>query len=420
MSRTVQKTIHYCMTLIIAVLLSACSYINSHVDTNHTNHTSGGTFDNHQQHIPQPSPIDSQQLTSIPENKHYKIALFLPIKSSSVPIKTAALSLLNAARLAHQEINTKNMDLIVYPIDDTNETIIPAAERAVQDKVDLVIGPLLSPSVVTTRRYTEAAGIPMIALSNDQTAVNGGLSYLLSYLPEQNIANIVDYAFSQGHKDFGLFASNTPYGKRVGDTLIQEVNSRNGNVTKSVYFTENSADFYEKAKEVTEFDSRLSAETPTSWTSILLPDRATLMMHALPLLSRYNVNLKKSLLLGTGIWDDPRILEVEELDGAVFAAPNRTTLNIFETRYQEAYKEKPTTIASLGYDAVALVAGLIKRYPNNPFDIANITNPNGFTGVGGIFRFRKDGLSERGLSILRIQNKRFNLVIPAPDTFSGS
>ena len=270
-----KKIIHYCFMFMIAVMLSACSHLNT--DT---------LFGNKQQKIPPSSYPNNQPVQTPVANKHYKIALFLPVKSASVPIKTVALSLLNAARLAHQEINAPNMDLIVYPIDDTNGTIIPAAKRAVKDKVDLIIGPLLSPSVVTTRRYTEPAGIPMLALSNDQNAVGGGLSYLLSYLPEQNIANIVHYAISQGHKDFGLFASNTPYGKRVGDTLIQEVNSRNGRVTNSVYFTENSADFYEKVKQIAEFETRQSAETPTSWTSLLLPDRATLMMHTLPLFTR--------------------------------------------------------------------------------------------------------------------------------------
>ncbi len=416
-----KKMMQYCILMILAVLLSACSAVNTNNFPSANDIFGQGNNQGNKKPTPPVPVYPNQTHNTIPvQPKKYKIALFLPIHSASVPIKQAAISLLNAAQLAHKEINSPHMELIVYPIDDSDNTIIPAAERAVQDKIDLIIGPLLSPSVVTVRRYTEPAKIPMLAFSNDQTTVEGGYSYLISYLPEQNIANIVNYAVSQGHKNFGIFASNTPYGKRVGDTFIQEVTARSGRVTNAVYFTENAPNFFEKVKEVTEFDIRQTDTTPTSWSSILLPDRATLMMQTLPLFSRYHIDFKKSLILGTGIWNDPRILDIEELNGAVFAAPNRTTLQIFENRYQAMFKQKPTTIASLSYDAIALAAGLIRQYPHNPFDINHITNPNGFNGVGGIFRFRSDGLSERGLSILRIENKKFNTVIPAPDTFAGS
>jgi ABC-type branched-subunit amino acid transport system substrate-binding protein len=411
-----KKIARYCVVLLTLTILSACSQKNMNkipsVD---------GIFNKEnppKKTIPEyPNNVQAEPLFHA---KKYKVALFLPLESKSTPIKQVSTSLLNAARLAQQEVNNQNMDLIIYAIGDNNDTIITAAQRAVTDKVDLIIGPLLSPSVVTARQYTEPAGIPMLALSSDQTSVSGGFSYLLSYLPEQNVANIVNYAASQGHQKYGLFASNTPYGKRASDTFIQEVTVRKGVVTNAVYFNENAPDFYEKTKEISETEIRSTDATPTSWTSILLPDRASLIMQTLPLFSRHNINFNKILILGTGIWDDPRILEIEELNNAVFAAPNQQTLKIFEGRYQTAYKEKPTLIASLAYDAVALASGLIRQYPNAPFSIDNLTNPNGFTGVGGIFRFRPDGLSERGLSILRIQNKKFNVVIPAPDTFSGS
>ena len=31
-----------------------------------------------------------------------------------------------------------------------------------------------------------------------------------------------------------------------------------------------------------------------------------------------------------------------------------------------------------------------------------LTNPSGFTGIDGLFRFRSDGTNERGLSVLRV------------------
>lgn len=414
--KIIRSYISYGVLFLFALLISSCASRNNNLPKLNELFVPKES----QNETPQYPSVKKDITPPILQNKLYKIALFLPLSSESFEIKKAATSLLNAARLAHKEINNKNMDLVVYPIGDSEETIIPVVQRAINDKVDIVLGPLLAPSVVTVKKLTEPSKIPMIAFSNDQTTVQGNYSYLLSYLPEQNIANIVNYAFSQGHKNFGLFASDTPYGKRVGSTFLQEVSSRQGSVTNTVYFTENAPDFYEKTNQIAEVEMRHLETTPTSWTSIMFPDRASLMMQTMPLLSRHNINLSKVLILGTSLWEDPRILEIEELNNAVFAAPNQNTLKIFETRYMTAYKEKPTTLASLAYDAVALASGLIRQYPNNPFAQENITNPDGFTGVGGIFRFRPDGLSERGLSILRIQNKKFNVVIPAPETFAGS
>ena len=63
---------------------------------------------------------------------------------------------------------------------------------------------------------------------------------------------------------------------------------------------------------------------------------------------------------------------------------------------------------------------LIRNHGDDAFDIRNITDPNGFSGVGGIFRFKPTGLSERGLSILKINNGAVKEIEPAPDTFIGS
>ena len=45
------------------------------------------------------------------------------------------------------------------------------------------------------------------------------------------------------------------------------------------------------------------------------------------------------------------------------------------------------------------------------------TDPSGFSGVDGIFRFRADGNVERGLAVLEIERSGAKIVSPAPETF---
>ncbi len=51
------------------------------------------------------------------------------------------------------------------------------------------------------------------------------------------------------------------------------------------------------------------------------------------------------------------------------------------------------------------------------FDRASLTNPNGFSGVDGIFRFGQNGLAERGMAILQIGAGRANMLEAAPASF---
>jgi len=49
-----------------------------------------------------------------------------------------------------------------------------------------------------------------------------------------------------------------------------------------------------------------------------------------------------------------------------------------------------------------------------------LTNPSGFTGIDGLFRFRADGTNERGLAVLRVSTTGAQIVSPPLRSFSGS
>ena len=47
-----------------------------------------------------------------------------------------------------------------------------------------------------------------------------------------------------------------------------------------------------------------------------------------------------------------------------------------------------------------------------------LTNPAGFAGIDGIFRFRSDGANERGLAVMRVTPTGGEIVSPAPRAFA--
>ena len=76
--------------------------------------------------------------------------------------------------------------------------------------------------------------------------------------------------------------------------------------------------------------------------------------------------------------------------------------------------------ASLAYDAVALVAALVKTQGSQRFADSVLTNSSGFTGIDGLFRFRPDGTNQRGLAVLRLSPTGGQVISPPSKGFGGS
>jgi hypothetical protein len=162
---------------------------------------------------------------------------------------------------------------------------------------------------------------------------------------------------------------------------------------------------------------RIDTVGDVDYDAVLLPEGGLRLILVGSLLPFFDVDPDKVRFLGTGQWDDPTVWREPTLRGSWFAAAPPTNRLKFLDRYREAYGDTPPRIATLAYDAVALAA-VLARGDNGPdFTNAALTTPNGFAGLDGIFRFRPDGLIERGLAVLAVEPREPKIVSPSPDSF---
>ena len=108
------------------------------------------------------------------------------------------------------------------------------------------------------------------------------------------------------------------------------------------------------------------------------------------------------------------------LQGAWFTAPENAGFNAIAQRYKAKFGSDPARIATLAYDAVSLAIALSRAQGSQRYSESVLTNPSGFNGADGVFRFRPDGTNERGLSVLEIGGGAAKIISPAPRTFSGN
>ncbi len=114
-----------------------------------------------------------------------------------------------------------------------------------------------------------------------------------------------------------------------------------------------------------------------------------------------------------------RVFADAMLQGGVYAAPDPSGFRAFSKRYKAKYGQDPVRTATLAYDAVALVAALAKTQGGQRFLPDTLTNPSGFAGIDGLFRFRSDGTNERGLAVLRVTPGGGQIVAGPPKSFGA-
>jgi hypothetical protein len=134
-------------------------------------------------------------------------------------------------------------------------------------------------------------------------------------------------------------------------------------------------------------------------------------------LTAAGANLKRVQLLGTGLWDNPRVFASAALQGGLYAAPDPAGFRSFAGRYRSRYGGEPVRTATLAYDAVALVAALSRTQGTQRFAPDVLTNPSGFAGIDGLFRFKSDGSNERGLAVMRVASGGGQPVAGSPKSF---
>jgi hypothetical protein len=85
-------------------------------------------------------------------------------------------------------------------------------------------------------------------------------------------------------------------------------------------------------------------------------------------------------------------------------------------RYQAQYGTVAPRLSTLSYNAVAMIAILEKQPGLDPFNKSNLTNPNGFEGVDGLFRIMLDGTVRHALAVVEIRNRATTVIQPPPDS----
>lgn len=365
---------------------------------------------------PQSSLAPAQDGTAKSASSETKIAVLLPLAGVG-PSAAVAKSLKQAGEMALFERDNPNVRLMVKDDGGTPEGARAAAEQAVRDGAEIILGPLFARSVTAAAPVAQKANIPVLAFSND-TRVAGNGVYLMSFLPGPEIERIVGYAASRGKRRFAALIPADAYGDTIEPAFRTAVSQNGGTLVHIERYPVSANGMMEPVKRVAE--AIRSAELAgAAVDALFLPGGQETIPQLAPLITYHGIDPRRVQFLGTGAWDYPNVGREQALAGGWYPSPNPRSWQDFSARFAKTFGTTPPRLASLAYDAVGLAVSLSSAPSGQRYTAATLTNSQGFNGVDGTVTFSANGLSRRQLAVVEIQQYGNSVIDPAPRFGAG-
>ncbi len=415
-------------------------------------------FHNYMNAIPQDtSNLDVRNYFTIPEAKKnnnkddglLKIAVILPFNNKEG--NNVAKDLKHASLMSLFDNKSSNTILQFYNSDGTYKTAQKLGNIAEREDADIIIGPLFKEEV----DGLNGVNIPVISFTTDSSVLSDKI-FSIGFLIDQQLQKLVEFSIANNKKNFAVIVPNSVSGRYVYNNLKKYINYYDGNIIEYENFENgNNRSLLNAVKKISAFDDRvaelneaknelqqkLNSTTDEIEKQTLEQELASLskkitisqpkydnvfvfaddindvVMIGSTLLY-YDVKPSQIQFMGTSQLANPVVYKEKAFNGAWFPSITTKYNAKFNKEYKTYFKTEPSKLASLAYDAVALSVNLgAKKGYIEPSDI---TTPNGWTGINGVFRFRDNGKSERNMDIKQIitgSNIKTKIISPASSNF---
>ena len=337
-----------------------------------------------------------------------KVAMILPMSAGGASSQVAQ-QLRNAADLALRDFQGANVQILIKDDAGTTEGGQAAASQAIGEGASLIIGPLNAVAARGAAGPARQAGIPVVTFTTDTSVATRGV-YLIGFLPSTDVERIVSYAAAKGRRSMAAIVPDDAFGL-VTEAAFRQAAAQAGVRAFAIErYKADPNDMQAKAQAIAKLGGQIDA--------VFVPDAAGNAAQIVSAMAAAGLDKNKVKILGTGRWNEPTAFAAPALAGAWFPAADATGIDDFKRRYRAAFNSDPGSLGVLGYEAVFLAAGLERKAGPQPFRDEIMLSRSGFIGKTGLFRFKADGTSERGLAVYEIGAGGAKVIDPAPQQFA--
>ena len=346
-----------------------------------------------------------KQDTKEQDKSKFRIGLMVPL---SGPFSYLGNTIAGGSELAFFKMKNPNVELLYF---DTagGQKIIDAANDAIASDVDVVIGPVFSDSVIAIKPIFKQFNIPVLSFSNNIDVAESGF-WVLGYLPEHQISQLIDFAIARKKQNFGIISSSSQLGTKITNAAIQQLGEY-GLLPSSVLYLDDISmmeqqQFLSKIKKFTQYvDTTKDPLTlpPPAFDTIIIAGNTDFILQVAPTLSYYDLGPDRALFIGIDKWNRPKVLNEPSLQKTVLTLPIRPAESKFNKIWQAEFRMDANDLAKMAFDATALV--ITTSALESPVPLSTqLENQAGFIGFSGQFKMSKAGLTERVFEILEISD----------------
>lgn len=347
------------------------------------------------------------------QNNTIKLGVIAPLTSSEAGY---GQSVKNGIDLAVENYNAqggilgKQIETVVYDSKGVAEEAINAFENLVNnDKVQGVIGPVLSRTALPVAPLAAKYNIPMITPTANHPDITKGYKpvFRVGFATPYQGKGLAQFAYDRlnARKASIIYDSANIYSIELAEAFSDAFKGLGGMIVTYEGYTNGTEDFNTYLANVQESDADI----------LFIPDyyRPTSLIA-----SQAKDAGVDAILLGGDGWDGWETVEnaAQIFDGSYFssdyAVDDPTAVNRnFISAYRRKYNQNPDTSAALGYDSAVIMLEAIKRAgtteSNTVIERIEATNLQGVTGE---IRFDRQHNPTKPIYMFRIEEGK-NILI---------
>lgn len=287
------------------------------------------------------------------------------------PHKSMGESILKGVQLGLKDYDTPVI-LKTYDTKGTPDGAYHAAERALKEHVQGMLGPVFAKETREILPLLTKKKLFIFSFSNDKTIVDGNV-FAVGLSLEGQINTLLTHVKSQGLKPLGMLIP-----KNASQPVFQEL-AKEHNILRWTY-NPRSPNLIALGKDLPNMHLK----------ALFIPEKGDKNKLVL---EQLNLN-PTTKILGLDLWEPHQKAPL----GGLFCMPDPRAEKEFETRYKETYGDSPHKLASIGYDALKMSLQGEGRLPT----YQELINSPGIRGAYGNTKITSSHTVERPLKIMEI------------------
>ena len=365
-------------------------------------------------------------------NNTIKVGVMLPLSGEHSEIGNL---ILNAIEMAVFQTDENKLELHIKDTEAKSNKAKKVLSELIGEGVEVIIGPLFSKSLAAIQSEVVRSNINIFALTNNINLRNKGI-WIFGVDPQAQTEKVLQYALEKGSKNIAALLPQNAYGLLLFDTItsftqanlmkIEKIEFYNFSVESQRKAAQKISEGFEeykvyldKIKEQDDDEEKgnevLFMEKPFDNVFIAAAGQNLTVLSSQ--LQYNNVDPKIVQYLGISSWEDVSILNEPALEGGIFVTTSEMYQKKIKLIYKNSFSKEMPKIAMIAYDIVALLGSLNSLGSNS--NIYDLVNDEGYIGLRGLFRLKKNGVVERAFQLKKIKNKKFTILKKANSQFSG-